>query len=169
MSLVPVPTEPSAKQVREGRASPAGSLVGAATGLVVSVPLATWWVVGDLSPQVAGTLSYDLGPYNVAPGLELALGLFAVTVTVLCLAILIRATARHRLEPIWWAVLAPALLAGVVLAVAWRAATAGFVGAPIGGGVPALVAGGGLAAVLVAVTLVVAVIIGRHSAAPPPG
>jgi hypothetical protein len=164
-----VPTEPSPEQVREGRARPAGSLVAAAAGLVLSLPLATWWVVGDLSPQVAGTLSYDLGPYSMAPGLELALGLFAVTVTVLCLAILIRATARQRFAPIWWAVLAPALLAGVILAVAWRAATAGFVGAPIGGGVLALIAGGGLAAVLAAVTLVVGVIIGRHSSAPPPG
>jgi hypothetical protein len=156
-------------RARHGRARPRWALVAAVAGLLVGVPVTTWWVVGDWSPRVAATLTYDLGPYAIAPGLERALGLLALTVTLLCLAILIPATAQRRLPAIWWAALAPAILAGVVLALAWRAATAGFVGAPIGGGALALAAGGFLAVVLAAVAVGVAVIIARRPATASPG
>ena len=143
-----------------------GSLLAGAAGLVVAVPIMTWWAVGDLSPQVAGTLTYDLGPYTMDPVLERALGLSALAVTLLCLAILVRATARHRLAAMWWAALTPAVLAGVAAALAWRAATAGFVGATIGGGIFALIGGGCLAGLLLAAGALVAVRVARRQASP---
>jgi hypothetical protein len=145
----------------------AGILLAAAAGLVTAVPVTTWWAVGDASPHVSGALTYDLGPYIMDPLLERTLGLSALAVTLLCLAILARATARHRLVARWWAALTPAVLAGVVAAMAWRAATAGFVGATIGGGVFALIGGGCLATVLLAAAVVVAVSVARRR--PPPG
>lgn len=164
----PAPTIGS-DRAHHSRARPLGGLVAAVAGLLVGVPVTTWWAVGDRSPHVAATLTYDLGPYTMAPGLERALGLLALTVTVLCLAILIPATARRRLPAIWWAALAPAIVAGVILALAWRAATAGFVGATIGGGALALTVGGFLAVVLAAIAVVVAVIIARGSVTASPG
>lgn len=103
----------------------------------------------------------------MAPWLEHALGFFGLLLALVCLAILIGATRAHRLAPIWWAVIAPALLAGIVVALAWRAATAGFVGATIGGGVLALVAGGCLAVVLLGAGVLVALIIRHHESKGP--
>jgi hypothetical protein len=114
------PSVPSiaAQAARPGRRGslPSARLAAAAAGLVVSVTVVTWWVVGDRSPHVAATLSYDLGPYAMAPALERTLGLVALAGTLFCSATLIRAAARHRLDARWWAPLAVAVLAGIVRA-----------------------------------------------------
>ncbi|GAB3855740.1 hypothetical protein GCM10029963_50980 [Micromonospora andamanensis] len=60
---------------------------------------------------------------------------------VLSLVLLIRATATRKLEPRWWFVLVPLILAGVLIGLAWRIVTAGAIGANIGAGL--IVLGGG--------------------------
>lgn len=156
---MPRPASISAQPDLAGRgaAGRAGALKAAAAGLLVSVPVTTWWAVGNLSPRVNARLTYDLGPYSMDPTVERVLGLSALAVTLLCATVLTRSTMRHRLAAIWWAPLTLAVLAGVVAAVAWRAATAGFVGATIGGGVFALMVGACLAGLLVTAAAVLAV------------
>ena len=50
-----------------GAAGRPGALMAAAAGLLISVPVTTWWAVGNRSPHVRATLTYDLSPYRMDP------------------------------------------------------------------------------------------------------
>jgi hypothetical protein len=136
-----------------------GTVLGAAAAILVSVPVAAWWKIGNVSPHLPNqpTLSYDFGPYDVDPSLERAMGLVASVLLVVGAAVLILATVRHRMNARWWLPLGLASLAGVAAAWAWRAANAGYVGADIGGGPIALIVGGCVTSAL----LVAAAFVGR--------
>jgi hypothetical protein len=132
-----------------------GAPLGAAVAMLVSVPVAAWWAIGDLSPVLPNhpTLSYDMGPYHFDPSLERAAGLGTLVLTVGCAVFLALATARRQLDRRWWLLLGLASLAGIIAAGAARAATAGYVGADIGGGPIALILGGALAASVLAIAV----------------
>jgi Protein of unknown function (DUF2510) len=136
------------------RPSRSGGLVGrrlaAALVLVLAMPGAACWLLGDWTPHEPKQWTYDYGPYRMNTWAEGGLGLVAVCLVLWSGIVLIRDTRLRRLDRTWWLPLSLALAAGVVSALAWRAATEGYVGATIGGGAFALVVGLGLAGLLAA-------------------
>lgn len=137
----------------------------AAVGLVLAVPVVSWWAIGDLSfrPDFPDSLDYMYREPYLAPGLELAIGLSAVAVALMCLTVLVRATRAGLMDRRYWLPLYVGAVTGVFAAVIERSVTAGVVGANIGGsllffvGIPmdAIV-------VLVALGLVVAIEVTRR-------
>jgi hypothetical protein len=136
-----------------------GRRLAAALVLVLAMPGAACWLVGDRTPHEPKHWIYDYGPYRVSPWLEGSLGLLAVSLVLWGGAVLIRESRLRRLDLMWWLPLSLALTAGVVAALAWRAATDGYVGASIGGGPVVLFFGLGLAALLAAAAAVTAVVL----------
>jgi hypothetical protein len=124
-------------------------LAAAAAGCAVAVPVAVWWLVGDLSSPVPPGTDYDymVRPPAISPGVELAIGAGALTVAGGTLALLVWASARRRFDRRWWGALLPVLAAGAVAGFGWRVVTAGTIGPNIGGGLTLLV-GGAVVAVL---------------------
>ncbi|MBQ1024496.1 hypothetical protein [Micromonospora sp. C95] len=116
--------------------------------LLLSTPVVTAWLVGDLTGGAARQLAAEGEPldYAVEPVSLGAVGdrvLVAVAgaLMVVSLVLLIRATVSRKLEPRWWLALVPLMLAGVLLGVGWRIMTAGAIGANIGAGLVVLVGG----------------------------
>ncbi|MEO3801161.1 hypothetical protein [Nonomuraea sp. B1E8] len=131
-------------------ASPSGrGLLAAAAGCALAVPVAVWWLVGDLSADVPpGTaLDHLISPPGLGPWAERAVGLGALVVAGVTAALLVRASRRRRFDRRWWAALIPVLVAGAVVGAGWRVVTAGTVGANIGAGLTIML-GGALVALL---------------------
>jgi hypothetical protein len=109
-----------------------------AAALVLATPLATWWLVGDLSegPAVSGQRppDYMVRPPQLDEALEAVLGGGATLVAIAALVTLAVATWQGGLEPHRWRVIAPPLVAGVYCGYAGRVMTAAVHGANIGGG-----------------------------------
>jgi hypothetical protein len=125
-------------------------VVLAVAALVIAVPVATWWLVGDQSTvPVSADPDYAVQPFGVGLGAGRAAGIGSTVMTVVALLMLARATRRHRLDPRWWAVLVPLLVAGVIVGSGWRAMTAGVIGANIGAGLVVLFGGPVVAASLI--------------------
>lgn len=117
----------------------------AVAALLVSVPVVSWWLPGDLTDEKSKALAADgevldhmVDPLPLGPTAELVLGIVACVVAAGAAALLIRATMSRRLEPRWWIVLGPLVVAGVVVGLGWRVITAGGIGANIGGGLTLL-------------------------------
>lgn len=109
-----------------------------ATVLVLAVPPAIWWLVGDLS-EVDGSSNpeqayYMFEPFDVSDGVARACGLAATLFVGLSVVVLALATNRRVLDGRWWRSVAPLLLAGAFVGCAWRVVTAAVHGANIGGG-----------------------------------
>lgn len=115
----------------------------AAAGLLLATPVATWWLVGDLSATVPpGTsLDYTIRPPAIAPWAERVAGIGALLVTGAALAVLVRGARRRRFDRRWWAALLPAVAAGGLAGLGWRVMTAGTIGANVGAGLTILVGG----------------------------
>ncbi|TDD00291.1 hypothetical protein E1292_29280 [Nonomuraea deserti] len=131
-------------------ASPSGrSLLAAAAGCALAVPVAVWWLVGDLSASVPpGTaLDHVISPPAIGPWAERAVGVAALLVTGVTTVLLVRASRRRRFDRRWWAALIPVLVAGAIAGAGWRVVTAGTVGANIGAGLTIML-GGALVALL---------------------
>ncbi|MDG4794425.1 hypothetical protein [Micromonospora sp. WMMD1082] len=148
------------------RAVPALAVV-----LLVSAPVATAWLVGDLTNAEARRLAaegepldYAVRPIDLGATEERVLGVLATALVVVSLALLARATATRALHPRWWTVLAPLLASAVLIGVAWRVVTAGAIGANIGAGL-VLLAGGPVLLVLLVVAAVQAVRLRRSGRA----
>ncbi|GIJ39513.1 hypothetical protein Vwe01_28380 [Micromonospora andamanensis] len=116
--------------------------------LLLSTPVVTGWLVGDLTGPAARRLAaegepldYAVEPVSLGVVGDRVLVIVAGALMVLSLVLLIRATATRKLEPRWWFVLVPLILAGVLIGLAWRIVTAGAIGANIGAGL--IVLGGG--------------------------
>lgn len=105
----------------------------AAFVLLVSLPVATWWLVGDLSAEIDDP-DYMFRPPELTDGTERALGLVALVLVVGAVVALASAARRRQLGPRDVA-LAPLVAAGVSVEFAGRALTAGVGGANIGGGI----------------------------------
>ncbi|RLK25787.1 hypothetical protein DER29_3798 [Micromonospora sp. M71_S20] len=130
--------------------------------LVLGTPVASWWLIGDLTNDEARRLAaegveldYAIRPVSLGPAGDRIVGVLACVGVVVALAWLLRATARRRLDPRWWWVLVPLVGAGVLVGLAWRVLTAGGIGANIGAGLM-VVAGGPALTVLLIVAAVAA-------------
>ncbi|MEV2241691.1 hypothetical protein [Micromonospora sp. NPDC049891] len=128
--------------------------------LLLSTPVVTGWLVGDLTGDAARrlaaegeSLDYAVEPVSLGAVGDRVLVVVASTLMVVSLVLLIRATVTRKVDPRWWFVLVPLVLAGMLTGLAWRIVTAGAIGANIGAGLVVL-AGGPVLLVLLGVAAV---------------
>src|SRR6266540_3788945 len=111
-----------------------------AVALVLAMPVATWWLVGDQTspfmkqrmnaavkdPAIQAGLDpdYMYRPFDIAPATERAAGVVAVMLVVAAVVVLILASLTGRLHVGWWGVLGALSLAGTVCGSGWRVMTA---------------------------------------------
>lgn len=103
----------------------------AAVLLVVAVPVATWWLVGDSSDraflrrlQADGLRPYyTVRPFDIAPATERAVGEVAVVLVVAALVVLVGAWLTGHLHVGWWGVLGVLSLVGAGCGFMWRGLT----------------------------------------------
>ncbi|MBW1600428.1 hypothetical protein [Streptomyces sp. JJ38] len=128
--------------------------VAVAVALVVALPVAVWWLVGqrDYEGLPESELDYAVRPWDIDPTVEFAVGLNALLIAVGAAALLVAWSRTRRLPLYWWSAVGPLLAAGVVAALGHRVLTAGTVGANIGAGLVAVL-GTTLVLVLLAVGL----------------
>jgi hypothetical protein len=122
----------------------------AAVALVVAMPVATWWLVGDLTdpdfkrrlqaggdPAIRAGLDpdYMFRPFDIAPATERTAGIVAVVLVETAAVVLILASLTGRLHGGWWAVFGPLSLVGAGCGWGWRIMTAPVSGANIGGAI----------------------------------
>src|SRR5215469_11876127 len=107
----------------------------ASAGLVLAFPVATWWLVGDLSTVAASEHpDFAFRPFDVSGGAERAAGLASALLAAAMLLMLVWFTVRHLFDPRWWTVVVPLMAAGFITGAGWRVMTAGVIGANIGAG-----------------------------------
>ncbi len=113
-----------------------------ALGLIVAVPVLTWWLIGANPGSEYGsdpTLrpdDYDFMFHQppIDPSVEQTVGITALVIVVAAVVALLVAARAGRLDRRWWGPIIAMSVAGVVVAVAERVMTAAVVGANIGGG-----------------------------------
>jgi len=124
------------------RARARGAPVAPALILVLAVPVAAWWLVGDQSTVPASMdPDYAFRPWSIGPVAARAAGIGSLAAGGAAAAVLIGLTLRRRLDVRWWAVLVPLLAAGAIAGAGWRVLTAGVIGANIGAGLVVFGAG----------------------------
>jgi len=117
------------------RARARGAPVAPALILVLAVPVAAWWLVGDQSTVPASMdPDYAFRPWRIGPVAARAAGIGSLAAGGVAAAVLIAMTLRRRLDYRWWAVLVPLAAAGIIAGAGWRVMTAGVIGANIGAG-----------------------------------
>ncbi len=104
-------------------------------GLVLAIPVATWWLVGDLStvPATADP-QYAIRPWPIDPDIARAMGVGSLVLAAAVIAGLGWASWQGLLDGLWWSVLIPLAMAGGISGGGWRVMTAGVDGANIGAG-----------------------------------
>lgn len=113
----------------------------AAVALVLATPVATWFLVGDLSATQFEDLDYMWrAPVLPAPA-ELVLGVLAALVAVVSATVLAVALHRGEVRRQWSATVVPLCVAGALLGYGGRVVTAGGIGANIGGALMIFLAG----------------------------
>ena len=112
--------------------------VSALTGIVAVVvtPIAAWWLIGDqtFTGGRRDNLDYMYRAPSISGRTTATAGVIALVAATAAIAGLSLAARRRRVDPRWLGVVALLMLAGVLLAGVGRIATAGVVGANIGGG-----------------------------------
>ena len=110
--------------------------LAAATALATATPVATWFLVGDLSSEgfTEDHLDYMVRAPELPWLVEVLAGAVAVAVVVTSAAALGQAFHQGRLRRGWSATVVPLAVAGVILGFGGRTVTAGVIGANIGGG-----------------------------------
>ena len=107
----------------------------AAAALVLAFPVATWWLVGDLSTVSASEHpDFAFRPFDVSRATEHAAGLASALLAAVMFLMLVWFTVRHLFNARWWTVLVPLMAAGFITGAGWRVMTAGVIGANIGAG-----------------------------------
>jgi hypothetical protein len=107
----------------------------AAVLLVLATPVATWWLVGDLSEDAPpAALSYSFAPPPVGGSVARWLGAGATAIALVALGVSAAGTWRRTLDRAWWPVLLPLVGLGAFAGWSYRVMTAGVVGANIGAG-----------------------------------
>ena len=101
--------------------------------LVVAMPVAVWWLVGDLSTETADP-DHFLRPVDVGDTAEAVVGVAAVVLVTASVVAMVVAGRRGRVDRRWWRVLVELVLAGGLCGVGSRVLTAGVIGANIGAG-----------------------------------
>ena len=125
-------------------------VLAAAVALVLAVPVAAWWRIGDRYSTLYPSEITDsvIPPFPVSPAAERAAGRGAVLAAVVAAAWLAWASLRHEFDLRWWSVLGPLLPAGILAGFGWRVLTARMDGANIGAGCVILTVGPAVAALL---------------------
>ncbi len=134
--------------------------------LVVAAPLATWWLVGDLSEDQipAHNRDYILRAPEFPSAVVAAVGVLSLALVVSSSVVLWHAIRYGQFDRRWRQVLLLVMAVGVLVSFGFRVLTAGVGGANIGGGLVALV-GSPIAIVLLVVARARATVIVRDVAA----
>jgi hypothetical protein len=111
-------------------------VLAGAIALVLAVPVAAWWLIGDrYSTLYPSPISSSvIRPFPISPAAERAAGTGAVLAAIVAATWLTWASLRHGFDLRWWSVLGPLLLAGILAGFGWRVLTARMDGANIGAG-----------------------------------
>jgi hypothetical protein len=125
-------------------------VLAGAIALVLAVPAAAWWLIGDRYSSLSWIPDYGyvIRPFPVSPAAERAAGRGSVLTAIVAAAWLTWASLRHGFDLRWWSVLGPLLLAGIVVGFGWRVLTARVAGGNIGAGCLILSGGPVVAALL---------------------
>jgi hypothetical protein len=125
-------------------------VLAGAVALVLAVPVAAWWLIGDrYSTLYPSPISSSvIRPFPISPAAERAAGRGAVLAAIVAATWLTWASLRHEFDLRWWSVLGPLLLAGILAGFGWRVLTARMDGANIGAGCLILSGGPVVAALL---------------------
>ncbi len=113
--------------------------------LLLTLPVAAWWLVGDLSYRGTDDLDYFFRAPAVPAAVERIAGLGALVAALAAVLALAVAAGRRRVHPRWWLALLPLIGAGVLTGLAGRVMTSGGIGVNFGAifalvlGVPAVV------------------------------
>nr|WSY49469.1 hypothetical protein OG999_04430 [Streptomyces sp. NBC_00886] len=131
--------------------TPRATHLSAAATLVATVPVAVWGLLGrqDVDGFPASELDYAYRPLDISDGTAAVIGVIALLLAGVGGALLVRGSRRGELDRRWWEVLAPLMLAGVIVGVGWRVLTAGVLGVNIGAGLTILFGGPVMAGLLV--------------------
>ncbi len=107
----------------------------AATVLVLAVPFAVAFLIGDLSTTDVADPDYVIRPPDVPDVVGQALGMASLVLVVASTGMLVQAWRRGPPQPGFLSVLVPLLLLGVIGGAVWRVFTAAVIGANIGAGI----------------------------------
>ena len=105
----------------------------AAVALVLATPVATWFLVGDLSATQFDDLDYLWRAPALPAAVELVLGVLAALIAVASATVLAVALYRGQVRRQWSATVVPLCVAGALVGYAGRVVSAGGIGANIGG------------------------------------
>lgn len=130
--------------------------------MLFMTPLATAWMIGDLSSRGFARHELDtaFGPYPVSHLTSVLFGTISIMLFVGSAALVIVALAQRRLQKRWIPTGILLLFFGVMLGYVWRVVTAGVIGANIGAGLM-IILGGPFLLLYLAVTLVIALMTRR--------
>lgn len=108
----------------------------AAVVLVLAVPFAVTWVIGEttitnVDPKY---VDYVVRPPNIPVAVELVIGALSAILVVAATAALAWSWKWEPPDPGFLSVLLPLVVVGAILGVAWRVMTAAVIGANIGAG-----------------------------------
>jgi hypothetical protein len=123
-------------------------VLAGAVALVLAVPVAAWWLIGDRHSSLSPGAESLIRPFPVSPAAERAAGRGSVLAAIVAATWLTWASLRHGFDLRWWSVLGPLLPAGILAGFIWRVFTMRVGGAPIGTGCVILSACPVLAALL---------------------
>jgi hypothetical protein len=125
-------------------------VLAGAVALVLAVPVAAWWLIGDRYSTVSLSPIADsvIRPFPVSPAAERAAGRASVLAAIVAATWLTWASLRHEFDLRWWSVLGPLLPAGILAGFGWRVLTARVEGANIGAGCVIMSVGPAVAALL---------------------
>jgi len=102
---------------------------------VLTVPVATWWLAGDLpAVPVSAGRDYAFRPWPIGPAVARAAAAGSLAAGIVTVAVPAWATVRRVLDIRCWAVLLPLAAAGFIAGAGWRVMTAGVIGTHIGAG-----------------------------------
>lgn len=130
----------------------------AAVGLLLAVPVVSWWLVGDLSDDVADP-DHLVPPFDLSPGAEQAVGITAAAVALGCAFVVGWAWWHRRLGRRWRPTLVLLVIAGAAFGVGWRVLTAGAAGANRDAGLVLLI---GLPAIVAFIGVAIVVGVARR-------
>ncbi len=104
--------------------------------LLLATPVAIWWMVGDLSTIDPSQVEpdYVIRPLGVSAEAERMIGISASLLVLVAAGGLATVTIRASVNPRWWFVVLPLLVAGAFCGLALRIGTAAVIGANIGWG-----------------------------------
>lgn len=110
---------------------------------ILATPVAAWWLIGDQSESRVAPRNRDYfarAP-KVPSAIVAAAGAVALLVLVIATVVLMQAVRHRRIARGWIGVVGLLSLAGVLVALFGRIATAGVDGANIGAGLSVIVGG----------------------------